>query len=159
MLTATLYPSWSASLDLPVVGKARPRATVRKSGHAGTYNPGPYRKWLKDAARLVASLWDRGEPWGGHGDPLLVDVVAVLPRPKRKPAGVPSTLWRTGGRVPATRAPDVDNAAGAVLDALTHAGVLADDRYVTNLVARMWWGAIGEPEHIEVCVSRLGREE
>ena len=109
----------------------------------------------KGAVALLEQLWT-GEPWGGKLDPIAVALVMVFPRQKSKPAGVPSKLWRTGRRIPGTRTPDIDNASGAVLDALTKAGVLTDDAFVTHLTASMWWAAIGEPEHIEVCISRLG---
>ncbi len=137
-------------------GKARPRVTRN-----GTHLPKPYQQWMAAAANRLACL---GTHYGGHPPgaltiPVRLTVQIILPAPKRKPAKTSTarrSLWysskeRPSEPFPWMGKPDVDNAAGSVLDALVKAGVLADDTLVSRLDASMW--ASHDPEQVGACVE------
>ena len=99
----------------PPVGKARPRMN-RRTGHV--YTPDKTRRFELDVAACAkASIRQLLE------GPLLVDVLAVLPRPKRlcRKKDPPGFVW-------APVRPDADNIRKAVLDGL--ACVMRDDAQV-----------------------------
>lgn len=110
----------------PVVGKARPRVTRN-----GRFTP----KRTREAEARVAAAAMAALPEGA-GQPLFV---------RRQPVSVGVTVWRPlpesrPKRVeaePDTYAPDVDNVAKLVMDAMQGV-VLEDDAQVTTLyVAKM----------------------
>lgn len=92
------------------IGKGRPKAAVI-GGHARVYTPSKTREWEQDL-RYQAS--QHIPPGGVLECPLRVDILAVLPRPKR--------LMRHSdpdGLVWAPVKPDKDNVEKAVLDGLS----------------------------------------
>ena len=90
------------------------------------------------------------------GVPLLVEVVAVYPRPARRPELVPPEVWASGGRVRRLVVPDPDNVLKAVMDGLTNAGVWTDDGRSALATCSTWWAAVGEGEHTVVKVAPVG---
>lgn len=69
--------------------------------------------------------------------PVVVKIVFVMPRPKATP--------KTRATPPAVKKPDVDKLQRAVLDALTSAGVYADDSQVVTVHAHKRLAELGEP--------------
>ena len=102
-------------------GKARPRFDPR-SGRA--YHDKAYRDWLDSAAEIVA-LTLRKPMMDG---PLIV-------RTAMSPAGIEVAILESSPVEWSGRRPDVDNAAGAVLDALQKGGAIRNDRDVVRLEA------------------------
>ena len=76
----------------------------------------------------------------------------ILPAPLRRPRSAARRgLYRTPSEADGepfrwVGKPDIDNAAGSVLDALVRAGVLADDTLVSMLSASLW--ATHNPAHV-----------
>lgn len=113
-------------------GQPRPRAFSR-GGHARVFDPGTAEGWkacIAVAAREhVGSLVFAG--------PLRVEIRFYFPRPK-------SHSTKKGLRPDApvfhVAKPDADNAAKAVLDALTQIGVWDDDALVAELVVKKKYG-------------------
>lgn len=102
--------------------------------------PGGVRVFTKGPQRMEAA-WMRGEfarrlpkGWTPRTDPARVRVELVYPARKRD---------KTEGEIliPHTARPDADNLVKSLLDALTRAGVWADDAQVWDLRVRKWRGA------------------
>ena len=115
------------NLTIPVIGipKGQPRGRAfihRGCKRAGVYDPGTADDW-KACVYLAArqALQSAGFAGWPAGVPLVLSIDYRLPRPKR-------LKDRTG--VPHVGKPDMDNLAKAVKDALTQAGVWADDAQV-----------------------------
>lgn len=113
--------------------KGRPRF-----GRGRTYTP-------KATAAFEGELALRaGAELGGRTllGPLELHLTFVFRRTRVAPKGK--------GRAPRTCAPDLDNLAKAVMDALTGAQAWEDDRQVTRISAAKWWGEAGEDSSISV---------
>ncbi len=105
-------------LNQVVVGKARPRHHGRQA-----YMPKPYQRWMQ---LVVDELKEQfvGKP---TSDPVLVRMmfsetgaeIEVMPTSHERP------LYN--------RRSDIDNMAGAVLDAMQHAGIFENDKQVHRL--------------------------
>ncbi len=96
------------TIPLAPVAKGRPKMTV-VGGHARAYTPKKTRSFEASVA-MVAAAYVKERYTG----PLRVDILAVLPRPKR--------LMRkkdSEGLVWAPKRPDADNIRKAVLDGLS----------------------------------------
>lgn len=129
-------------LPLP---RARPRlATIPAKGWLGPRSD--RRAWRAiayddESAELRAvALQQRAQLGvGSVPGPCVVEVLSVFGVPPSWP------VWRReealAGRVPHTAKPDADNLAKAQLDALTRAGVWADDAHVVSLTAQKAYGA------------------
>lgn len=113
-------------------GQPRARACIRGK-HAGMYDPGTADEWKKTVKAAALKVWD-GKPFDV---PLRVDISFQMPRPKshykRGDLRDDAPTWFTSK-------PDRDNLDKAVLDALTDAGILLDDRlaccgYITKTYA------------------------
>jgi Holliday junction resolvase RusA-like endonuclease len=107
-------------VPLPPKGKGRPRAT--RTGRV--YTPAETRRWETTLAMMAAERLPEVVLEG----PLRVDVLAVLPRPKRllRKSDPDGLLW-------APAKPDTDNVVKALLDALK--AFWRDDAQVVELVA------------------------
>jgi crossover junction endodeoxyribonuclease RusA len=117
----------------------------------------PWRKAIEKAAREAMAKVDLAEPITG---PVHVAVTFFFVRPR--------SHWRTGRNAHLLRdaAPadptgrgvgDVDKLARAVLDALTTAGVIADDSLVIRLEARKAWAL--DQSGAAITVRSIVREE
>lgn len=107
-----------AQIEMRPFGKARPRVTSR-----GTYMPKEYqasREALKKAFGPVAV----SAPFG-------MQIVAVMKMPKKLSKAARAAMWGS----PCSTKPDLDNIAGAVMDAL-----LPDDAAVVDLQCYKVWG-------------------
>jgi hypothetical protein len=109
------------------IGKARPRVTRR-----GTFMPTPYLQWLQvvrdEALVACAELEDRGEPWNAAREGYVVRLRFALGDRRRR---------------------DIDNLAGAILDALN--GLLwGDDSAVMDLRATKTWDPARPGVEVEV---------
>lgn len=104
------------------VGQPRHRCTC-VGGKARAYDPGTADGW-KGAVELSARLAAKGRTFDG---PVMLRIVALMPRPKshylRGKVRDSAPAWHTSK-------PDYDNIAKAITDALTKAGIWADDAQV-----------------------------
>ena len=138
-------------IPLEPYGKARPRCVCRH-GKARTHMPSAYTAWKRAAVTHIRTQW-RGEQ---VTQPVVLTVTLVHSRPSRKPrTTITPDVWRSGERIPADRSPDIDNAVGSVMDALTDAGVWLDDRQAVELHATQWWAAEGEQAGVRVTVAAM----
>lgn len=148
--------SWkkiTLALTTPIVPKAR-----AKVGKGRGYFPTGYRR---SQAALRLELLGSMKKMGLMPLPpytlIRVDLVVVLPRPKRRPGWLPReawSLWASGERVPCPAdVGDVDNFVGAVMDACNPkpsahwGGLWHDDANVFDSHERKFYAAKGEPPH------------
>jgi Holliday junction resolvase RusA-like endonuclease len=119
-------------------GQPRPRAFSR-NGHARVFDPGTAEGWKSAVAVAAQDL--RGAFTSAR--PLKVAIRFTFPRPKthRRRDG----SLRPGAPIFHSSKPDIDNAAKAVLDALTQIGVWADDCQVVNLFLSKRYADDGRP--------------
>lgn len=131
-------------------GQPRPRAFSR-GGHARVYDPGTAEGWKSaiavaaQANRLAGQFQER---------PLRVELRFTFARPKshRRTCG----LVKDGAPRFHTSKPDADNAAKAVLDALTQIGAWHDDAQVAELnVLKVY----GETPGVLIVIEELSGED
>lgn len=93
---------------IPPKAKGRPR-TAAVNGHARVFTPAETRRWEQDFAAIAA----RHAPGQVIDVPTRVDVLAVMPRPKRllRARDAEGLVW-------CESRPDADNIRKAVLDAM-----------------------------------------
>lgn len=133
-------------------GQPRPRAFARKMGNtfvARVYDSGTAEGW-KGSVALVAREVLSGRVFDG---PITVELSFFFRRPK-------GHLTSKGLLKPAapryhTGKPDADNAAKAVLDALTQLGAWGDDSQVAELRVRKEYAAPSDPAGALVVISVL----
>ena len=126
-----------------VPGKPAPQGSKRYLGVKGgkgitvesSKAVAPWRADVRDV--VIGHMNDRHAdcPMWPRGEGLDVELNFVMPRPASAPKKATPA---------ATKRPDVDKLARAVLDALSSAGVWADDSQVTRLVASKRIAQIGE---------------
>lgn len=103
--------------------KAQPRVKAYVRGkRAGVYTPDTANEWKKIVGLSAKMGTQKFE------GPISVTMDFFMPRPKTVKKGI----WHA-------QKPDIDNMAKAVLDALTDAGVLADDCIVVTLRLSKRW--------------------
>jgi Holliday junction resolvase RusA-like endonuclease len=136
-------------IDVAPAGKGRPRYDSR-AGRVHT--PARTRAHELALARALRLEWRARAP---ISHPCRVVICAVFARPARKPRAISSRDWSQSSRLWRPSTPDVDNICKAVLDSLTLAQVLADDRYVCELVASTVYGAPLERPHVHLEVYSL----
>lgn len=124
------------------VGQPRPRAYVRPSGKAGTFDDGKARPWK---AAIVGEAMRARLPRELAG-PIRLDVSFEMPRPKR--------LGKRY-RVRHVNVPDLDNLLKAVMDALGEYGLWKDDRQVAEVRATKWYHDAGAQPHAVVVIDEL----
>lgn len=111
---------------------SRPRVTKW-----GTYIAKPYKGWLAEAAKYLSTVSARVPP-DRH---LHVTVEVVCTRARTSKLSTPKG--------------DIDNYVKAPLDAITHAKLWEDDKWVTDLVARKRFARPGEAAHTAVIIKSL----
>lgn len=135
-------------LSVVVIGQPAPQGSKRHVGKGVMVESSkavkPWREAVKFAARNHGSLII-GDTTGPSmpmpetfSCPLRVEVTFTLPKPKSAP--------KTRRTVPAKR-PDIDKLLRSTLDALTDAGVWADDGLIVEVVGRKTYP--GHDEHPE----------
>ena len=127
------------------VAQPRPRATVR-GNHATVYHAAGPVDAFKASVRMAASSEYDGPPLTG---PLCVNIVFVLPRPKR-------LIWkkRPMPREWHASKPDRDNLDKAVLDALS--GLLwVDDCQVCDGRIQKYIASGDEQPHVSIRITEL----
>lgn len=128
--------------------KARPR-TVRnaKTGFVHTYTPDSTVNWEQAIVWQVKQALAEAQldhdlsalPFKGR---ILADVRINVERPRSLPKSVQYPMKSRPG--------DVDNLAKSVLDALQIAGVIGDDKTVTDLTTYKRFADADHPEGVEV---------
>lgn len=124
----------SGELHFAVAGVPRPQGSARAYVVAGRAVVTSDNRRLADWRTALA--WEARAAWAGRAaltGPVRVSLEFRLPRPKGH-GGAGGSL-RPGAPLRPTTRPDLDKLARAVLDALTEAGVVADDALVTDLAA------------------------
>jgi Holliday junction resolvase RusA-like endonuclease len=110
-----------------------PRPRFRVIGKfASAYMPKEYKVWKEQAAALIKD-WciDIGDA------PVALSITCMAQKPKTSKLPFPK--------------PDVDNYAKSVMDAMTDAGLWADDTQVQKLTVEKVWGEINNIDiHIKV---------
>ena len=106
-------------------GQPRPRAFSR-GGHARVFDPGTAEGW-KGAIAIAAKPCLPAAPISG---PVSIEIAFMFARPGR--LRTKKALAMTN--LPHTAKPDADNAAKAVLDALTQIGMWTDDALVSRML-------------------------
>jgi len=147
-------------LDVKIPGepptKERARTFVGGDQKSHTVTPGKTRAWEQMAtayfriARPARPIVD--------GAPIALRITAVASRPARLREGV----WADRpGRLPCVAAPDADNIAKIVMDALAPSRtsrkkawicILRDDAVIVDAQIRKLYAAIGEKPHIRIQV-------
>lgn len=107
---------------------SRPRVTKW-----GTYIAKPYKGWLAEAAKYLKTVNCTIPEGHLH---VVIEVVCTKART--------SKLTTPKG--------DIDNYAKAPLDAITHAKLWDDDKWVTELFARKRFASTGEAAHTRVTI-------
>lgn len=130
------------------IGKGRPLASVSSRGKIQMRTPERTASWTAMAIPHIRKV--TGAP--GYSGPVRVDVVAVFARPRRLFA----RKW-PDCRIYHTPKPDRDNVDKAVLDALTKAGVLADDAIVCDGRVQKFYADRVESAHVEITITTLGQ--
>jgi Holliday junction resolvase RusA-like endonuclease len=128
-------------------GQPRPRAFSR-NGHARVFDPGTAEVWKSDVAAAACPVLP-ATPLTG---PLVLRIDFFFPRPKNHyvKAGL-----RTGAPLWHRSKPDADNAAKAVMDALTTLGAWEDDAQVAQLIVRKYYAADAQNTGALVTVEAL----
>lgn len=132
--------TWALLAAIDVYGepKGQPRARAfydKRLGKARVYDKGTAEGWKGDIA-LAARPFVPAQP---IDSPVRVSLNLYFPRPSR--------LLRKkdpDGLIPHTAKPDTDNAAKAVLDALTAIGMWRDDALVASLSVEKHYAARGQ---------------
>jgi Holliday junction resolvase RusA-like endonuclease len=117
-------------------GQPRPRAFAFR-GKARVFDPGTAEEWksrIAEAARPHLPC----DPLAG---PIALELVFTFPRPKKHYL---SAGLRPGAPTWFCSKPDADNAAKAVMDALTVLGFWRDDAQVVSLTVRKTFGSTVE---------------
>jgi Holliday junction resolvase RusA-like endonuclease len=138
----------TALLDITIggmpVGQGRPRA-VRTPMGVRMHPAKKSAQWQALAAEVMREQWGEREP---YAEPVRLVVIAVGARGSVVIADGIGRRWRTSK-------PDVDNVVKAVADAIVAAGVIVDDTFVCELVARSERAADGEEPHVQIALGPL----
>jgi hypothetical protein len=150
--------------------KGRPRATIVPGQRFPLLGMDPdYRRWLREALAILRGAWgDRETIW----QPVFARIDNVFARPSKPVRHVTVSgrkvaypwPWTEGRNWYLGTGGDVDNVAGAVMDALQPPPndlqprrkdppgnpPLIDDRLIPWLDARQWYAAVGEEPCTEV---------
>lgn len=135
-----------SSLAFTVPGKPIPQGSVRSLGKGRPSVHGNADRLLpwRDLCITIAQQQMRASGWRRITEAVIVSVNFCYERPLshyRKDG----TVKPTAPRYPISRASaDIDKTCRALLDALTVAGVLADDSQVVGLHAGKHWAAPGD---------------
>lgn len=139
MLTFTLHG--------PPAAKARTRVDRRGRVYSGEELLADELR-VRSAARVAVQGPLPVYPWQG----VELVIVAVLDRPRTRPARVLHEDWASGAMIPAPVKPDWDNVGKLVSDALNGVAY-ADDGQVVRAVVETYYAAAGEAPRLHVSVG------
>lgn len=112
-------------------GQPRVKATMRGK-HASVYDPGTANEWKQSVSEAFKDYHGRS-----YNQPLQVEIQLFMPRPKGH-FGVKGNVKPTAPHYH-TGKPDLDNAAKAILDAMTDFQFWKDDSIVCRLeISKSW---------------------
>lgn len=127
-------------VSVHVLGVPRPQGSLKVLPNGGVKYGDRVYEWRRLVTATVRHALD-GERLGG---PLVLHVVFELPRPAgHSGTGRNAGQLRTSAPCWPTTAPDLDKLVRAIGDALTDAGVWADDAQVVEIRARKQYAAPG----------------
>lgn len=140
------------TLSIPVTPVAQPRARAcvryqRRNGIrrpvASVYDPGTADQWKSLISRMARRRWHHPKITGA----VYLRVSFRFARPKSHyRSGDPSRGLARSAPVNHTKKPDLDNLVKAVKDAITDAGIWADDSHViSEKVTKRWVPIDAEP--------------
>lgn len=121
----------------------------------------PWRTDVKTAAETAIAAVEAFDPWTPYAGPVHVTVLFRFPRPK--------SHYRTGRNAHLLRdnAPahpvgrnlgDIDKLARSTFDALTAAGVIADDSLIVATALDKHWCDDGQPAGARIYITSLTSE-
>lgn len=115
-----------------------------------------------EAAKAHITHWARRGLGGATfpEGPVRLDVVAVYPRPERRPAWCPKMVWDTGRRIPAVPSSDRSNVLKLVEDALgtdrtVGWKVWRDDNQSATGICEQVYAGLGESPCVEVAIGAI----
>lgn len=142
-MTIEIDTGWA--LDVFVPGRPAPQGSKRALGPGRMVEMSKYvDAWRTDVRAACVEAWGDQPPLDG---PLVLNVEFV----RKRPASAPKR--RTP---PATTAPDLSKLIRSTEDAITSAGVWADDARVVRLVASKRVAEIGERSGARIRIMREG---
>jgi crossover junction endodeoxyribonuclease RusA len=142
--------AWVAGVPAPqgskrAYGAGRPGGKIRLVESSKRVAP-----WREDVRQAFLGRPDSSglgfTEFASAGVPVVVKIMFVMPRPKATP--------KTRATPPAVKKPDLDKLERAVLDALTSAGVYADDSQVVALYGYKRLAELGEPTGAMIHIER-----
>jgi len=139
----------------PPVAKGRAKASV-VCGHVNMRTPEKTARY--ENLVCLAAEAARPDGWVEIAGPVVLQIVAVFPRPKKLLERYKDGRLRNGaseGRMPHYSLPDLSNVVKAVEDGMNHASIWQDDARIHQIDASKWYAAIGELPRVEVRVSEL----
>ena len=148
---ADLMPIRPSNLRATIPGPPVPFARPRFSAGRGYQDPA-YAAWKRGAALILRAAG------GGRSlarQPLALEVHVFHPRPKARPAHVDRLTWSAGVCCYAITTKDLDNIIKAVADALQDGGVIADDRWLVQIVGTSWYAPIYGAVGVDVSITQL----
>lgn len=142
--------------ELRTIVHAIPVAKGRARSEGGTHHtPGRTRNFEAVAAQALRGGGRRTTPAVQFQGLVALRVVAVFPRPVKRPACVSAAAWATGGRAWGLAGADFDNVVKAIQDAGNAALIWPDDAYVAAMLpgSGKVYAAVGESPRVEVVVT------
>ena len=134
-------------------GQPRARAFAMGRGKVRMYDPGTAEGWKSQIAHAAQDFI----PPTPHQGPLLLTLCFLFPRPKAH--------FRANGLLKETaplwveKKPDIDNAAKAVMDALTMLGMWDDDKQVASVSKLKRYIMNDERAGCEITIATLSPNE
>lgn len=152
MVPPGCQPAGPGAISVWVAGVPAPQGSKRPLGRQGGFgkhimieSSTKVKPWREDVRQAFLN-WGHREVNFAKDMPVIVKIVFVLPRTK-------AMRDRPAADFPMVQKPDLDKLGRAVLDALTSAGVFADDSQVVTLLSHKRRAEQGEPTgamiHIE----------
>jgi Holliday junction resolvase RusA-like endonuclease len=139
------------------IAQPRPRATVQRYGkkyYASLYTPqdADIKEYKHAVLTCATTAYPMAATAGPFLCPIAIDMVFVMPRPKKY-------IWLTKPmpRIPCRDVPDFDNLEKGVCDALTKI-IWRDDRQIWDSRTRKVYAAGDEQPHTRILISTVDGE-
>jgi Holliday junction resolvase RusA-like endonuclease len=164
-------PSPFRSINIRVDEPPKGKSTVR-GGKGRHYTAKPTEEAMRRFALRAGDLYDGPTMQA----PITMELVAILPRPKRRPRWLPREdwqAWKDGARVPSPITPDLSNVLKLAEDALQRCRLcgerkakcqcghfrptIGDDAWIVDNRQTKFVAAKGEDPHVFVALTgRVG---